>query len=105
MPTVAATTAPLLRVLSTAPEILVIAKFVVVACEVVACVAVIAPKVEDAVVRSPALRVWSCEKVFAVVVPNALERVMAPVAAEAWSGKVAARESTPVLEITPVEGT
>ena len=69
MPTVAATTAPLLRVLSKAPEILVIAKFVVVACEVVACVAVIAPKVEDALVRSPPVSVES------PVTPRVLESV------------------------------
>ena len=72
MPATAATTAPLLRVFKSCDEILVIARLVVVACVVVALSAVKLPKVEDALVRMPAVKLWSWLKVLAVVVPKAV---------------------------------
>ena len=79
MPATAATTAPLLSVLRSDEETLVIARDVVVAWVVVAWVAVIVPRVEAPETVRPPFNVWSALKVLAVVVPKAVEIVSAPV--------------------------
>ncbi len=100
----------MLSVLSSALEIFDIAKLVVVALvksvlpvNVVEAIFAEVPTVKIFAV-SPPLNVLRAEKVLAVVVPNAVEIVTAPVEPEVSSGYVAAREITPVLVMIPVAG-
>lgn len=105
MPAVAATTAPLESVFNSDEVTEVIAKEVVVACVVVAWSAVTLPSEVAPLTVRPAFNVWSWEKVLRVVVPKFVVRVTAPVEPDTWRGYVAASDVTPVLVMTPVEGT